>query len=176
MGTRSDIIVAMSNGKYARIYCHWDGYLDHNGRILQGHYNSQQRAESLIALGDLSALGEKIGKEHPFNPPSYGTPEYESYHKKYGHWCKAYGRDRGESGTEAELFDSLYAAWPKPDTWTEFTYVWKDGQWWVASADESSQMLVPLSDALTGKVPVTPNIKLPFGYTMGKHAPLAKVN
>lgn len=184
MATRSDIIVEMSNGKFARIYCHWKGYLDHNGRILQGHYNSQERAEALIALGDLSSLGEEIGEKHPFDPPPAikldgsfeENPEYTEYKKKYGKWCKAYGRDRGEKNTEAQIFDTIYEAWPDPETMTEFTYVWTQGRWWVGDADQGIQSLVSLADALAGKTSVTPDIKVPFVGTVGKHAPLPKSN
>ena len=35
MGTRSRIGV-MHGDKVKSVYCHWDGYLEHNGQILQG--------------------------------------------------------------------------------------------------------------------------------------------
>ena len=62
MSTRSDIIVHLSNGKWARVYCHWDGYPSHNGKILFKHYNTQKLAEKLIKHGDMSSLGKKCGK------------------------------------------------------------------------------------------------------------------
>ena len=41
MGTRSRI--AVMHGPIAKsIYCHWDGYLEHNGAILQEHYDSSK--------------------------------------------------------------------------------------------------------------------------------------
>jgi hypothetical protein len=39
MGTRSRIGV-MHGNKVKSIYCHWDGYLHFNGRILQESYDS----------------------------------------------------------------------------------------------------------------------------------------
>lgn len=69
MGTRSDIIVRRTDGSWKRIYCHWDGYLEHNGKILFEHYNSQELAEALVAPGDLSSLGEIVGEKHPFDAP-----------------------------------------------------------------------------------------------------------
>lgn len=160
MGTRSDIIVQRSDGKWCRIYCHWNGYLDHNGKILFEHYTSQQAAEALIALGSLSALGPKIGIKHPFEaPPAYkegagplaDNPAYLAYKRKYGGMCKAYGRDRGEADSAAQVGDTLQAVWPEEDTWTEFTYVWKDGKWFVCSADEGTQALRDLGVALLGQ-------------------------
>ncbi len=47
MGTRSDIIVNRTDGKWARIYCHWDGYIEHKGKILFENYSSQEKAEAL---------------------------------------------------------------------------------------------------------------------------------
>ena len=65
MGTRSRIGV-MHGDKVKSIYCHWDGYLDFNGRILQEHYDSA-RANNLVALGDLSSLRASIGEKHAFS-------------------------------------------------------------------------------------------------------------
>jgi hypothetical protein len=65
MGTRSRIGV-MHGDKVKSIYCHWDGYLDFNGRILQEHYDSS-KANHLVALGDLSSLRANIGEKHAFS-------------------------------------------------------------------------------------------------------------
>ena len=44
MGTRS--VIAVMHGTNAKaVYCHWDGYLEHNGKILQEHYNSVKANE-----------------------------------------------------------------------------------------------------------------------------------
>lgn len=178
MGTRSDIIAQLSNGKWARIYCHWDGYLDHNGRILFDHYKTQEKIDQLMALGDLSILNEEIGVKHPFEAPSRFTgdlgsrktnPAYTKYQKKYGKMCLAYGRDRGETGTEAKIGDTLSEVWPEIDTWTEFTYVWFDGKWSVGDPDEGSQTLIDLGDALEGKKTLRPLVKTPFGV-IGRHS------
>jgi hypothetical protein len=39
MGTRSRIGV-MHGDNVKSVYCHWDGYLEHNGEILLKHYDS----------------------------------------------------------------------------------------------------------------------------------------
>ena len=49
MGTRSRIGV-MHGDKLKSVYCHWDGYLQHNGQLLQNHYDSA-KANHLISLG-----------------------------------------------------------------------------------------------------------------------------
>jgi hypothetical protein len=152
-----------------RVYCHWDGYLEHNGRILFDHYTSQTLAEKLVALGDLSVLGPKIGVRHPFDTPAYNTPQAAEYEKRYSGMCLAYGRDRGEKDVAGTVADTLAGCWPENDTWTEFTYVWDDGRWWVGDPDEGSQTLIDLGDALTGKKTLKPAVKA-FGMVIGQHA------
>jgi hypothetical protein len=157
MSTRSDIIVHRSDDKWSRIYCHWDGYLKHNGRILFDHYTSQHLAEALVALGDLSILA-----------PNFTKPKGHSFDKRVEGYNVYYGRDRGETDVGPHIFDSLAAAWPETETWTEFTYVWDEGKWWVADPDTGSQTLIDLGDALTGKRTIKPAVKA-FGCVIGQH-------
>lgn len=137
MSTRSDIIVHHSDGTWKRIYCHIGGYVKGNGRILFNHYSSQKRAEDLVSLGDLSVLAPSLEKpeDHSFDTPVVGH-------------CIAYGRDRGETDIEAQSFPTLAAAWPEEDTWTAYTYVWDNGKWQVAFAEEGTQTLIDLELAL----------------------------
>jgi hypothetical protein len=65
MGTRSRIGV-MHGDLVKSVYCHWDGYIAHNGKVLQEYYTSAQ-ANELVALGDLSSLRPTIGVEHAFS-------------------------------------------------------------------------------------------------------------
>jgi hypothetical protein len=93
MGTRSTIAIQNSNGTVTGIYCHWDGYVEHNGKILASSYTTEAKVRELIALGDLSSLGETVGSRQNFDDPVKGT-------------CIAYGRDRNETGVDAATFDS----------------------------------------------------------------------
>jgi hypothetical protein len=88
MGTRSSIAIKTEDGIKA-IYCHWDGYVDHNGKILKEFYNTKDKVNELIALGDLSSLRQEPGEAHDFDrgDDSLGLTD---------NWCMAYGRDRGE--------------------------------------------------------------------------------
>jgi hypothetical protein len=115
MSTRSLINVKCNDGRVRSIYVHFDGY----GHLetLQKHYNSQALAEELISLGDLSSLGEDSGPppaNHSFDHPAPG-------------YCVAYGRDRGENNTEAEVFDDFESA-RNQKRGQEFIYEW-DGVW-----------------------------------------------
>jgi hypothetical protein len=149
MGTRSDIIVERRDGKWKRVYCHWDGHVASNGRTLFEHYNSQKLAEAVVRLGDMSFLASKCSKPagHSFDTPVEGYTVY-------------YGRDRGEKGVRGHLFNSLEDAWPDEGTGTGFTYVWMISKsWFVGDADKGIYALTPLSDALAGINVPKPNIK-----------------
>jgi hypothetical protein len=93
MATRSTIAVEYPNGTIKQIYCHWDGYIEHNGRILKQFYSAPELAQELISHGDLSALGDYI---NPVGTHSFKDPEENC--------CVYYGRDRGESNTAAKTF------------------------------------------------------------------------
>jgi hypothetical protein len=88
MSTRSAIIIENKDGTAEGIYCHSDGYPEHQAPILLKHYNTEERVRQLIALGDLSVLRENIGEKHDFDKDSE-----KAYKNK---WCTAYTRDRGE--------------------------------------------------------------------------------
>ena len=50
MGTRSRIAIE-KDGKVKSMYCHWDGYLEYNGKMLFDYYNSEEKAEALVNNG-----------------------------------------------------------------------------------------------------------------------------
>jgi hypothetical protein len=56
MGTRSTIALEFADGTVEQVYCHWDGYLAHNGKILAGHYINPFKVKELVALGGFSSL------------------------------------------------------------------------------------------------------------------------
>ena len=142
MGTRSRIGV-MHGDVVKSVYCHWDGYLEHNGRILQEHYDSS-KANHLVALGDLISLDKNVeipeGAEHSFQVPLDGITIF-------------YGRDRSETGTEwkvahtfEEFFDQCEGCG------AEFYYIMRDGVWYCGDTYSSSPMsgkLVLLVEALS---------------------------
>ena len=121
MATRSTIAVEHADGTVSQIYSHWDGYIDHNGRILYESYNSQERAEALVALGDISSLDRSIDKPegHSFDSPASGCTVF-------------YGRDRGEEGTEPNKFPN-WKMFQLSMQQEEYDYVFKGGVWLVSS-------------------------------------------
>jgi len=56
MGTRSTIALEFADGTVEQVYCHWDGYLEHNGQILARHYMDPFKVKELVALGGFSSL------------------------------------------------------------------------------------------------------------------------
>ncbi len=150
MGTRSAIIVERTDGKWAHVYCHWDGYPEHHGPILLGSYATQERAEALVAPGDMSSLAEQCDKPHG-----------HTFDNRVEGYTVYYGRDRGEKGTAAKVKATLAAAWPGTDTGAEYIYVWKRGEGWhIGDADEGSETLKPLAAVMAGSEPEPkPNVK-----------------
>ena len=60
MGTRSTIALEFADGTVEQVYCHWDGYLDHNGQILAQHYMDPFKVRDLVALGGFSSLDTTV--------------------------------------------------------------------------------------------------------------------
>lgn len=60
MGTPSMIGVMNADGSVTATYCHYDGYLEGNGRTLVNHYNSPGRAGAVATAGYFSSLGENL--------------------------------------------------------------------------------------------------------------------
>lgn len=56
MSTRSYICIENEDKTLTGIYCHWDGYIEYNGTLLQGFYRDRQSVEELIKLGNISSL------------------------------------------------------------------------------------------------------------------------
>ena len=59
MATRS-IIAKLDDKGVQAIYCHNDGYLSNNGKILDQHYANEVKVDNLIAQGDASSLKDTI--------------------------------------------------------------------------------------------------------------------
>ena len=143
MGTRSRIGV-MHGDTVKSVYCHWDGYLEHNGAILQRHYDSA-RANNLVALGDMSSLRPEIGEKHAFSKHDFPGIESRVHNED---WCTFYGRDRGESGTEFKVAHTFAAFLAQVESCgAEYYYIMRDGVWYCGSPDKGSK-LVPLTEAL----------------------------
>ena len=120
MATRSRIGMEMPNGDVRSIYCHYDGYPSGVGALLKEHYTNPEKLESLIALGDISILGQFVsvnipGVVHTFENPNDGV-------------TVAYHRDRQEFYNPARV-DMNIESFAKSD-FEEYGYVFtQEGEW-----------------------------------------------
>ena len=129
MATRSIIAKLDDNGLEA-IYCHNDGYLSNNGKILDQHYQNEVKVDNLIAQGDASSLKDTI-------------EDTIFYH-----------RDRGEDNKEAVNLNNetklLEHAFESCDA--EVVYMFAYGSWYVYDNSnkigDSSYQFIELEEAL----------------------------
>jgi hypothetical protein len=103
MATRSTISLEFADGTIGQVYCHWDGYLSNNGKILFENYSNPFVLRDLIDLGGLSSLRPTIGTKHPFSMFEANMTQDEFYNL-YRDMCTFYGRDRGEGESDATYF------------------------------------------------------------------------
>ncbi len=143
MGTRSTIAMKKPEGGIVGIYCHWDGYPAHNGEILNTYYTDTDTIAKLIGLGDLSSLGQEVGEVHNFDAKYGDEPELPMTED----WCLAYGRDRGETGTEARHFDNAQD-WVNAmeGSWCEWAYLWDGENWLVHEISNKDDSEFPVFD------------------------------
>ncbi len=136
MATRSTIAILRDNGTVAKVYCHWDGYLENNGDLLIKYYNTAEKIEELLSYGDISSLGTSVGKQHPFGPDynNRGSDADKAYHAAdEAGWTTFYGRDRGELGTEVRVYADVESY--EASQFEEFNYCWMYGRWYYKSYD-----------------------------------------
>ena len=128
MSTRSLIGKLNKDNTVTYIYCHFDGYFEHNGEILIDHYDNDYKVDELINLGNISSLGEEIGEKQDFDYPR---------NKK---WCLSYLRDRGCKEDTANTIS--LEEWNNMDnSWIEWLYLW-NGYRWITSYRETNSKWV----------------------------------
>jgi hypothetical protein len=118
MATRSTIAMEFADGTVQQIYCHWDGYLEHNGKILFNHYVDPYKTRELIDMGDISSLCNTIE---------------ETKQGAYHFW-------RGEELRVAKFID--FEDYVDNHQYEEYEYILrKDGYWYVQAHDDAFVML-----------------------------------
>jgi hypothetical protein len=140
MATRSNIAMKTKEGKIVSVYCHWDGYVSNNGKILLENYDSIDKIEALVALGAISSLGEQIGEPQDFMDRDTQKDE----------WTLFYSRDRGEQLSIQEYDD--IPSWI--DDMEEYAYLWNGTEWLVNDHGEKDAKGFPIFDLLSTVVPI----------------------
>jgi hypothetical protein len=129
MSTPSIIAIQTIAGTVESIYCQYDGYISNNGKILLNHYD-RAKTEQLMELGDISSLGSEIGEKHDFD-------DIET------DWCRAYGRDRGETDTECNQFDTFDEFVEYANDMAEYIYLLMvDNHWKVFDKSKREFVLI----------------------------------
>lgn len=130
------------------IYCHNDGYPSYVGEALEAFYNTHEKAERLLALGDLSSIGvEPV--------PFADNAEYERdlvervrRHVKYPAKCSssAVTDGRGMEGNAAHHTNHCGSFVQEADGSIEYLYMLTgDGTWnvWDTGRPWRGWILVP---------------------------------
>ncbi len=120
MATRSYILKEEPDGQYRGVYCHNDGYPTYNGAMLLDHYNTEERVDQLLSMGNISVLDCCIdpypGIEHDFEKRQDGVSLF-------------YKRDGKSSEDESAQYVSIYDI-DDPESWIEYCYIFGlDGRW-----------------------------------------------
>ena len=138
MGTRSTIALEFADKSVEQVYCHWDGYLAHNGQILLKHYSNPFILRDLIDLGDVSSLKSTIGTKHAFSHFELRAEEVAEYKVLTENMTTFYGRDRGEDGVSAKKFKD-YEDYVANHQYEEYDYILRNDNgvavWFVCDHD-----------------------------------------
>ncbi len=118
MSTRSNIAyLDVYTGTIKSVYCHNDGYISGNGRCLMQHYQDYNKVKSLVDLGSINSIGEKISPENPghnFNNREPGVTVF-------------YSRDRDE---DLDVYESNTLEEAVEDM-EEYFYIFMGDKWSV---------------------------------------------
>jgi len=74
MSTRSRIGLELSDGSVISSYCHFDGYPGFNGVKLVEHFNTKEKVQELVDLGDISCIWTNAGWNNETLPETGPLP------------------------------------------------------------------------------------------------------
>ena len=106
MSTRSNIAIENQDGSITSLYCHFDGYLQHVGKILADNYSDPKKVEKLFDGNGFRSLTK--------NPDD--LERYEG------------NEDRYEHRTEYSFVDA------SDSLFIEYLYLYRDGRWYVSES------------------------------------------
>jgi len=145
MGTRSTIALEYADGTVDQIYCHWDGYLEHNGAILEKFYKDPFKLQKLVEQGDMSSLGKEIGTQHAF-----GVAVKHDDADGFAVECTFYKRDRNEDGCGAKRFKD-FQEYQREHQYEEYEYILRNvngvATWFVCMYGTDGEYLT-MADAI----------------------------
>lgn len=137
MSTHAYIAEKIDNNQVRVIYCHTDGYLEWTGDLLSRCYNTPEKVKELIDLGDLSILYERLN-------PDPSKPHGFEYDLRQPGVTVAYGRDRGETDTQAQTC-SISELEEVPCSFSYLfdgdKWLYYDGKQWILLSEALSKAL-----------------------------------
>lgn len=133
MSTNSTIGTIKEDKIVTHVYCHWDGYVSYNGRMLYENYKTQEQVDELLSFGDISSLGKTTQKR---------VKDDDGYKCDYN-GTEFYIRDRDEPVDQCSARTEPLITF---NNYEYFTYMFKDGTWYLF--DDNSNELIPIKDIL----------------------------
>ena len=109
MATRSRIGLQLSDDSIVSVYCHYDGYPAHNGRVLRTHFDTIEKVRELIDGGDMSCTWTNAGWNNETLPETGAL-----YYSARGEDCPP-----RHDETMTEFFNNG----------EEFGYIYQNGEW-----------------------------------------------
>ena len=138
MATRCYIAKQVGPDKFRTVFCHFDGYLEYVGAILAEHYDTEEKLDRLLDVGDIDILYPQLDPD-PDRPHSQENPQENV--------TRAYGRDYGDPDSEAKM-KSLREL-DDDEGWIEYVYVFTaGGQWKYFHNGQSQEGMHDLRSAL----------------------------
>ena len=124
MSTRSRIGLELSDGSILSVYHHWDSYTSWLGRILNTHYNTNDKVAELIDGGDMSSCWTDTPFDHDGKPSKYGP----NYYSQRGDDCPPrLDKDMDEFFADGE----------------EYSYIFRNGNWYAYDMHQFEDMVAP---------------------------------
>lgn len=133
MGTRSRIGIEMPDHSVVSVYCHWDGYVEHNGKILVEYYQNREDVQELIDGGSMSTLRTR------------GKWNSSALRDENGEWISdaagylMYDDDRepqplyhSERGEDVEVLHTSFDQFVSGDSGEEYAYLFDLNDNWKA--------------------------------------------
>lgn len=140
MSTSALIGIKKDADRFRAVYCHWDGYPEYVGTILYNHYRTKTKVLDLLALGDISQLGERVKPKpadlfgHSFNNPiKYVTV--------------AYARDRGDVKKSSSTFSlNQVKTQGLKNIFVEYLYLFdsETNKWETYEVEKNGYRLMPI--------------------------------
>ena len=123
MSTNATISVRTKDDSLKIINNHWDGYPSYLGCMLRDYYGTQELAEALVNLGDVSIVCKSIVCK------SIECPEGHTFETPVDGYSIFYTRDRGDKHCKTRIVSNVTIGDARK--YTAFNYHWNGNGWYI---------------------------------------------